>query len=410
MGGASADREQATKIREAVEGYRENIVTFLRELIAIPSTSTNEGECICRIRLEMERAGFDDVKVDAIGNVIGTMGSGRRKILYDSHIDTVGVGDRAAWKWDPFQGKYENGVVYGRGASDNKAAIACMVWGARVMTDLRLLPDDVTLHVAGVVQEEDCDGWAVHEMITTQGIQPECVVLGECTSLQINRGHRGRCEIKVTTKGVSCHASAPARGVNAIYKMVPIVAGIEDLNGRLKDDPFLGRGTIAVTSIECKTGSLNVVPDECTIYVDRRMTVGETTESSIEEIRSLPGAEDADVGLLTYDSPSYTGYRRSWEKYFPTWVLEEDHPLVQAGVKCAESLFGEKPRTSKWVFSTDGTATMGRLGIPTIGFGPGEERHSHSVDDQVSVEHLVRSAMFYALFPTVYRQVTERSF
>ncbi|MGE5588994.1 MAG: YgeY family selenium metabolism-linked hydrolase [Clostridia bacterium] len=406
MSGDGMDRERAGKVREAVERYRENIVAFLRELIAIPSTSTNEGECIRRIRDEMQRAGFDDVKIDAIGNVIGTMGSGPRKILYDSHIDTVGVGDRAAWKWDPFQGRYENGVIYGRGASDNKAAIACMVWGARVMRDLGLLPEDVTLYVAGVVQEEECDGWAVHEMITTQGIRPECVVLGECTNLQVNRGHRGRCEINVTTKGVSCHASAPARGVNAIYEMVPIVAGIEELNAKLKDDPFLGRGTIAVTSIECKTGSLNVVPDECTIYVDRRMTAGETTESSIEEIRSLPGAEGAEVSLLTYDSPSYTGYRPRWEKYFPAWVLEEDHPLVQAGVRCAEKLFGEKPQTGKWVFSTDGAATMGRLGIPTIGFGPGEERHSHSVDDQVSVEHLVKSAMFYAVFPIVYRDVT----
>ncbi|MCR4402891.1 MAG: YgeY family selenium metabolism-linked hydrolase [Firmicutes bacterium] len=400
------DRERARKLREAVERYREHIAAFLRELIAIPSTSTNEGACIRRIRDEMARAGFDDVRIDAIGNVIGTMGAGPRKILYDSHIDTVGVGDRLAWRWDPFEGKYEDGVIYGRGASDNKAAIACMVWGARAMRDLGLLPDDVTLYVAGVVQEEECDGWAVHEMITTQGIAPECVVLGECTNLQVHRGHRGRCEIKVTTKGRSCHASAPERGVNAVYRMMPIVAGIEALNSRLKDDPFLGRGTVAVTFIECKTGSLNVVPDECTICVDRRMTVGETAESCIEEIRSLPGAEDAEVSLFTYDSMSHTGYRARWEKSFPAWSLDEGHPLVQAGVRCAEVLFGERPRTGKWVFATDGSATMGRLGIPTIGFGPGEERHSHSVDDQVSVEHLVKSAMLYAAFPAVYREVT----
>jgi len=401
------DRELAVKIADAAQAYRDSIVTFLRELIAIPSTSTKEGDCIRRIRGEMVKVGFDDVRIDAIGNVIGTMGKGPRKILYDSHIDTVGVGDRSAWKWDPFSGKYEGGVVYGRGASDNKAAIACMVWGARIMKDLGLLPGDATLYVAGIVQEEDCDGWAVHEMITTQGVHPECVVLGECTNLQINRGQRGRCEIKVTTKGVSCHASAPERGVNAIYKMMPIVAGIEKLHGNLKDDPFLGPGSIAVTAVECKGGSLNVVPDECTIYVDRRMTAGETTESSIDEIRALPGAEDAEVSLLTYASPSYTGYRPNWQKYFPTWVLKEDHPLVQAGVRCGEALFGVRPGTSKWVFSTDGTATMGRLGIPTIGFGPGEERHSHSVDDQVSVEHLVKSAMFYALFPAVYCEITK---
>lgn len=399
--------EKAAEVRRAAEKYREDIVAFLRDLIAIPSTSTQEGDCIRRIRDEMAKVGFDNVRLDEIGNVIGTVGSGPRKILYDSHIDTVGVGDPGAWKHDPFQGGYENGIIYGRGASDNKAAIACMVWGARIMKDLDLVPENGTLHVAGVVQEEDCDGWAVYEMITTQGIHPECVVIGECTDLQINRGHRGRCEIKVTTRGKSCHASAPERGVNAIYKMVPIVEGIERLQGNLKDDPFLGRGSIAVTCIECKTSSLNAVPDECTIYIDRRMTVGETTGSSIEEIRALPGASDAEIGLLTYDSPSYTGYKPQWEKYFPTWVLEEDHPLVQAGVKCGEILYGAKPKTSKWVFSTDGIATMGRLGIPTIGFGPAEERHSHSVDDQVSVDHLTKSAMFYAMFPSVYCGVTK---
>ncbi len=406
LGGQAAGRGLAATVAQAAEAHTDDIVTFLRELIAIPSPSTKEGECIARIRDEMTKVGFDDVRIDAIGNVIGTMGAGSRKILYDSHIDTVGIGDRSAWKWDPFLGKCEGGVVYGRGASDNKAAIACMVWGARIMRDLEILPDGATLHVAGVVQEEDCDGWAVHEMITTQGIRPECVVLGECTNLEINRGQRGRCEIKVITRGVSCHASAPERGVNAIYKMVPLIAGIERLQGRLKDDAFLGPGSIAVTAVECKGGSLNVVPDKCAMYVDRRVTAGETTESCLDEIRAIPGARDAEIGLLSYgyESASYTGYRPNWQKYFPAWVLEEDHPLVRAGVRCGEILFGAPPRTGKWVFSTDGTATMGRLGIPTIGFGPGEERYSHTVDDQVRVDHLTKAAMFYATFPAVYCQ------
>jgi putative selenium metabolism hydrolase len=394
--------EQMAKIREASEKYTDDIVAFLRDLIEIPSFSSEEGDCIKRIKEEMEKVGFDDVKIDAIGNVIGTIGNGPRKILYDSHIDTVAIADPTAWEHDPFKGAIKDGIIYGRGASDNKAAIACMVYAGKIIKELGLLPDDITLYIAGVVQEEDCDGWAVYEMITTQGIKPDCVLIGECTNLAINRGHRGRCEIKVTTKGVSCHASAPERGLNAVYKMVPIIQGIEKLQGNLKDDPFIGPGSIAVTSIECKTGSLNVVPDECTIYIDRRMTVGETTESSIEEIKALPGAEEAEVSLLQYETPSWTGYTPEWDKYFPTWVLEEDHPVVQAGMDCGKALFGEMPPTSRWVFSTDGISTMGRLGIPTIGFGPAEERHAHSVDDQVRIDHLTKSAMFYSLFPAVY--------
>ena len=393
-----------SRIQERAARYQDKVVGFLRDLIAIPSTSTREREVIQRIAQEMRANGFDEVTIDAIGNVIGRVGNGEKKILYDSHIDTVGIADPNAWDCDPFQGKVENGIVHGRGASDNKAAIATMVYGARIIKDLGL-EGDYTLYVMGVVEEEACDGWAVGESIKKGWVKPDVVVLGECTDLDIYRGHRGRCEIKVTTKGVSCHGSAPDRGVNAIYKMQPIIQGIEELNqGGLKDDPFLGKGTIAVTMIECKTGSLNVVPDECTIYIDRRMTVGETAESSIAEIKALPGGDEAQVELLYYEDPSYTGYQKQVEKDFPTWVLPEDHALVQSGAEVAEAILGRRPRIDKWVFSTDGISTMGKLGIPTIGFGPSEEKWAHTVKDQVSIDHLVKAVAFYALFPKVYTE------
>lgn len=391
---------EVDEVRARAERYRDDVVRFLRDIIAIPSTSTKEKEVVHRIAAEMRAAGLEDVHFDPIGNVLGRTGRGPVTILYDAHVDTVGVGDPSAWSFDPFAGKLEDGVVYGRGASDNKAAIAAMVYGARILRELGA-GDAFTLWVAGVVEEEACDGWAVDETIRTGHVRPDFVVLGEATNLDVYRGHRGRCEIKIVTKGVSCHASAPERGVNALYKMQRILAGIEELNGRLKDDPFLGKGTVAATSIECKTGSLNAVPDECTLYVDRRLTVGETAESSIAEIRALPGAGDAAVELLRYSDPSWTGYRKDVPKDFPTWVLPEDHVLVQAGVEAAQSVLGRRPAVGRWVFSTDGVATMGRLGIPTIGFGPGEERWAHSVEDQVPVDHLVHAMAFYALFPEV---------
>lgn len=391
---------EVDEVRARAERYRDDVVRFLRDIIAIPSASTKEKEVVHRIAAEMRAAGLEDVHFDPIGNVMGRVGRGLVTILYDSHIDTVGVGDPAAWSFDPFAGKLEDGVIYGRGASDNKAAIAAMVHGARILKEIGA-GDAFTLWVAGVVEEEACDGWAVGETIRTGHVRPDFVVLGEATNLDIYRGHRGRCEIKIVTKGVSCHASAPERGVNALYRMQRIIAGIEELNGRLKNDPFLGKGTVAATYIECKTGSLNAVPDECTLYVDRRMTVGETAESSIAEIRALTGAGDAAVELLRYSDPSWTGYRKDVPKDFPTWVLPEDHVLVQAGVEAAESVLGRRPAVGRWVFSTDGVSTMGRLGITTIGFGPGEERWAHSVQDQVPVEHLVHAMAFYALFPEV---------
>ncbi|MGE5675225.1 MAG: YgeY family selenium metabolism-linked hydrolase [Mycobacterium leprae] len=390
-------------IREKAQSARDDVVRFLRDIVAIPSTSTNEKAVVERIALEMERAGLADVHFDPIGNVLGRVGHGPITILYDSHIDTVGVGDPAAWDCDPFKGKVSDGIIYGRGASDNKQAIATMVHAARILRELNL-EDTFTLWVMGVVEEESCDGWAVGQAIRSGYVKPDYVVIGEATNLDVYRGHRGRCEIKVTTKGVACHASAPDRGVNALYRMQPILAGIEQLNTRLKDDPFLGRGTVAATYMEVKTGSYNVVPDECALYLDRRMTVGETAESSMAEIRSLPGAVDAKIELLRYSDPSWTGYKKDVPKDYPTWVLPEEHPLVQSGVEAATGILGHRPGISRWVFSTDGVATMGQLGIPTIGFGPGEERWAHTVKDQISIEQLVAATAFYAALPPILAQ------
>ncbi len=419
--------ELRAKVMERAEAYLDDVVRFLRDLIRIQSRSGQEGEAMRRIEREMKALGLANVGIDPIGNVVGWVGSGPYRILYDSHIDTVGVGDEAAWPHDPYEGKFENGIVYGRGASDNKAAIACMVYAGKIMMELGL-GAGASLCIAGVVQEEDCDGWAVGEAIARGffGERPHCVVLGECTNLGINRGHRGRCEILVTARGVSCHASAPSRGVNAIYRMLPVVEGIRRLEAEVADDPFLGPGTIAVTKIESVSGSLNVVPDLCRAVVDRRMTLGETAAQAMEDIRrasreALAGVAGVDAGagaagdtgdtggsgdaiqveLLRYTERSWTGYRADVEKDYPTWVLEEDHPVVQAGVEAARIVLGREPAIGRWDFSTDGVATMGRHKIPTIGFGPSEERFAHTVQDQVRVEHLVAATAFYAIFPDV---------
>lgn len=395
--------QSVEEIRRRARAAEEDVVRFLREIIAIPSPSTRERDVVERVAAEMRAAGLGDVHVDPIGNVLGRVGRGPVTILYDSHLDTVGVGDRAAWDFDPFAGKAEGGVVYGRGASDNKAAIACMVHAARILREMGLDSDAFTLWVAGVVEEEACDGWAVGETIRIGHVRPDYVVLGECTNLDIYRGHRGRCEIEVVSRGVSCHASAPERGVNALYRIRPVLAGVEALNGRLKDDPFLGRGTVAATHLECQTPSLNAVPDRCTLYLDRRMTVGETAASSVDEIRALPGAHEAgvEVRLLRYTDASWTGYRKDVPKDFPTWVLPESHVLTRAGVAAAEAVLGRRPGVGRWTFSTDGVSTMGQLGIPTIGFGPSEERWAHSTQDQVRIEHLVAATAFYAAFPAM---------
>ena len=384
-------------IRRTAQKYKKDIVAFARNIIRTPSFSCQEGKLVSLIKKEMIKVGFDKVKVDRMGNIIGFIGHGKKKIMLDAHIDTVGIGDKTAWKIDPFAGLCKNGFIYGRGATDQKLSMASMVYAGKIIKDLKL-DGDYTLMVVGSVMEEDCDGLPLLHIINNEKLRPDFVVITEPTNLKVYRGHRGRMEMKVVTKGRSCHASAPERGDNAVVKMAAIIEQITALNPKLKKDKFLGKGTVVVTSVDCKTPSLNAVPDECTIYLDRRLTLGETLRSSLEEIKSLPAVKKAGakVAVLYYDAMAWTGLKVGQEKYFPTWVLPEDHKLVQAGVKAGTIALGRKPAVDKWVFSTNGVATAGRLDIPTIGFGPSNEVYAHTVNENMPVDHLVKAAVFYA--------------
>jgi len=391
----------ASEIAAAAQSYEADIVRFLRDLIAIPGESSHEGPVIQRIRQEMQKAGFDEIRIDAMGNILGRIGSGKTVVMMDAHIDTVGIGDPKEWAWDPYKGKVEDGYVYGRGAGDQRAGMACMIYAAQIIKDLGLL-GDYTLWVVGSVQEEDCDGLSWVYILKEDGIRPDCVLITEPTGLRIYRGQRGRMEIEVHLRGRSCHASAPERGDNPIYKMSRLVEEVEKLNTRLRHDPFLGKGTIAVTEIRSISPSLCAVPGACSIHLDRRLTAGETKESAVAEVKALAGAEDAEVEILNYDTPSYTGLRYPMEKYYPTWVLDEAHPLARAAIATYETLWKKAPVVDKWTFSTNGVGSMGLMGVPTIGFGPGEEDVAHSVVERVPIRHLVDAAEFYAAFPLIF--------
>jgi len=206
-------------------------------------------------------------------------------------------------------------------------------------------------------------------------------------------------EATITTRGVSAHGAHAHHGVNALYKMAPIMTDVETLNETLHEDEFLGKGSVIVSFIECTSPSLNAVPDSATIYLDRRLTAGETVESAMNELRGLPHLGDAEVNLLNYDETAWTGKRASQEKYFPTWVLEEDHFLVQGVASAAEAVLGTRPPISRWHFSTNGVATMGRLGIPSVGFAPGLEELAHTTKEWIDIDDLVKSAAVYSLIP-----------
>lgn len=429
-------------IKEQAAKYEKDMTAFLRAIVKNPGESCDEKAHIECIANEMRKVGFDRVDIDPMGNVLGYMGTGKTLIGYDAHIDTVGIGNIKNWNFDPYEG-YENDTeIGGRGVSDQLGGIVSGVYGAKIMKDLGLLNDEYTVVVVGTVQEEDCDGLCWQYIINEDKVRPEFVVSTEPTDGGIYRGQRGRMEIRVDVKGISCHGSAPERGDNAIYKMADILQDIRALNENDADDTteikglvkmldekynpqykearFLGRGTVTTSEIFFTSPSRCAVADSCAVSLDRRMTAGETWESCLDEIRALPAVkkygDDVVVSMYEYSRPSYTGLVYPIECYFPTWVIPSDHKVTKALEEAYTSLYGTerigaeetiemrkaRPLTDKWTFSTNGVSIMGRNGIPCIGFGPGAEAQAHAPNEKTWKQDLVTCAAVYAALPGCY--------
>jgi len=384
------------QLKEQVAAQQDDVIQFLKDICAIPSYDSQIREVGERIEAEMKKLGFDETWFDQQGNIVGRIGDGPIKIVYDSHIDTVGIGDPEGWDWDPFKGKVEDGVFFARGACDEKNSTPGMIYGLAMAKQLGLL-DGVTAYYFGNMEERN-DGIAPQAFVEVGGIKPDYVVIGEPTKLNIYRGQKGRVEMKVVSKGKSAHAASNFLGDNAIYKLLPIIDAISKLEPELGDDPFLGHGRITVTHMEVKTPSLNAVPDEATIYIDRRLTFGEDPHAELERIQKIIGSrDDITAEILFDDEPSYTGFVLGVDKIYPAWALDEDDPFVQAGVNAGEALWGEKLATGKWDFSTNGIYWRGKAGIPSIGYGPGDEVHAHTVLDQVPLADVVKATEWYGL-------------
>ena len=430
-------------IKKAAQAYIPDMTKFLRDLIAIPSESCDEEGVVRRTIEEMNKLGFDKAEIDPLGNALGWMGDGEKIIAFDGHIDTVGIGNIANWEHDPYEGYETDEIIYGRGASDQEGGVVSAVYGAKIMKDLGLIPEGYKILVVASVQEEDCDGMCWQYIYNEDKIVPEFVVSTEPTDGGIYRGHRGRMEIRVDVKGVSCHGSAPERGDNAIYKMADILQEVRALNendaeegteikGLVKmldakynpdhweDARFLGRGTIAASQIFYTSPSRCAVADSCAVSLDRRMTAGETWDSCLEEIRNLPACkkygDDVKVSMYMYDRPAWTGLVYETECYFPTWINKESAAHVQALYDAHKALFGEerigvpssmdkrhRPLIDKWTFSTNGVSIQGRYGIPCVGFGPGAESQAHAPNEIIWKQDLATCAALYALVPSMYK-------
>jgi putative selenium metabolism hydrolase len=396
--------ELKAKIETLAEEMNHDMVNFLSDLIRIQSYTSQEKLAVQRTLEELRKIGCEEVWVDSAGNALGRIGKGDRVILFNAHLDTNEVSDASQWPHPPLEPVIEDGILYGLGASDCKAGVAAIVYGAAMLNKLGLL-NDVSVVVMGATLEEDAEGFALRSLVERDGLKPECVLLAEATDLSLRRGHRGRCEVHIRTRGKAVHASTPHLGENAIVKMSPVVEALEAMNGTLPVHPVFGPGT-QVVSLISGPHTPNSVPDWCEVALDRRLVPGETAESIVAGIKAVVEPLGASVEIPIQPVLSHTGLQLDSPSFYPGWLIEEDAQIIQVGKQTYEALWQKAPRVDVWKFSTDGTYSAGVAGIPTLGFGPQEEPYVHTAMDQVNLEKLKKAAMFYALYPVIYQEVT----
>lgn len=385
-------------IDNIVEQNREELIQFTQELIRIKSMTTYERELAQMVEKKMKELGYDEVIVDPMGNVIGRIGDGEIKILYDSHMDTVEVNDADEWISDPFGGEIIDGKMYGRGTVDMKSSIAATVFAGHAIKSMGY-DKGKTIYVSASVMEEDYDGEALEYILTEGGYKPDYVVICEPSSLNVALGHRGRALLKVDVDGVAAHGSAPEKGDNAVYKMNIIIDRIEKKAQQMIQ--MSGeKGSLALTRIESKAVSLNAIPDHCSIYLDRRLIVGEDYRYISNEMANLLEGTQASWQVYDVEGTSYTGKPVVLHSFLPAWEIEEDHSLTVAAQSAYRGIFDEDPVLFKWDFCTNGVASMGKCHVPTIGFGPGDPKLAHKRDEHCLISDLLGAYQFYTVLPS----------
>lgn len=390
------------RIMDYTEKMKDDVIAFAQKLIQTPSTSGSEEELAKLCVDKMRELGYDEVFIDDIGNVVGIIkgSGGGLNIMYNSHMDHVDPGDESNWQYPPYGGVIADGYIHGRAASDVKGGMASQIYAGALLkkAGIKLKGDFI---YTGVVQEEPAEMFGMKYLcdrtFPQKGIKFDLMITSEATSMNLFLGHRGRVELEVTTKGRTSHGSAPWRGINAVYLMMPVIEEVKKLAETLPEHPFLGKSTLALTIISCSPGRLSIIPDICTVSLDRRLIPGETAEMAVEQIQEIldnikksnPNF-NAEVKITKVVETSYKGYSEECEKKMDPWIVEKDHPFVIKAVEALKEI-GQNPGFGKWDFGTDASYVTGVLGIPTIGYSPMEEKYAHTPYDRVNIDNLVKS-------------------
>ena len=373
---------------------QQELIEFAQSLVRIKSYSGHEEEMIRFIEQKMKVLGYDEVLIDSMGNLLGRIGNGEKTILFDSHVDTVAVNDEAEWEVPPFSGEIVDGHLYGRGSVDMKSSIAASIYAGVIAKKIGFTSGK-TIYVSCTVFEEDCDGENLKHLFKEFNLKPDYVVICEPSNNKIALGHKGKAQISIRTHGVSAHGSAPEKGVNAIYEMAEIVQRVEKKNAELmkKDAP---RGTLVMSKISSVSASLNAVPSECEVYLDRRTVPGETDDDIKKEMDQLIAGKKATWKVGTLYRKSWTGMDITYEPFHSAWKIDLGHELTQACIATyRENFGGEHAELEFWDFSTNAVTPVS-MGIPTIGFGPGESKQAHMQNENCKLDQIVEACGFYA--------------
>jgi putative selenium metabolism hydrolase len=373
--------------------FQKDLLEFAQSLIRIKSLPGQEEEIIHFIRRRMLDLGYDEVRIDSMGNLIGRIGSGNKTLLFDSHIDTVDVNDTDQWDYPPFGGEVVDGRLYGRGAVDMKCGAAASIYAVALARQLGFIQGK-TLYVSCTVMEEDCDGVNLRHLFQEFNLKPHSVVICEPSNNRIALGHKGKAQISVKTYGLSAHSSAPEKGVNAVYEMAEIIQRIEQTNLELMKKGEL-RGSLALCSISSRSASLNAIPSECEVYLDRRIAPGETKEDIEQEMARILHGKNASWEIQTLQRKSWTGMEVDYRPFHLAWKIDLDHELSRVCRAAYRETFGKEPGEFVfWDFSTNAVTPVS-LGIPTIGFGPGDPKLAHMRNENCPVSQLLDACQFY---------------
>jgi putative selenium metabolism hydrolase len=378
----------------------QQVIELCQQLIRQRSYSGEEAGVVDCLKEAFAWLGFDACQVDKYGNVVGEIRGKRpgKKILLDGHIDTVPVPDPTSWQHDPFGGEVAEGRIYGRGASDMKGAVAAMACAAGYFAKDRKKDFAGSIYVAGVVHEECFEGVASREI--SRQFQPDYVIIGEASELNLKIGQRGRAEIVVETFGKPAHSANPQKGINAVYQMARLVERIREVPA--SSHPVLGPGIQALTDIKSSPyPGASVVPSYCRATYDRRLLVGETHEEVlaplqkiIDELKTQDSQFQAKVSYALGEERCYTGATIAEERFFPGWLFSKDDDFVTKSLLGLQQA-GLVPEVTYYSFCTNGSHYAGEANIKTIGFGPSPENLAHTIDEYIEIEQLTGAMSGY---------------